>query len=52
MTLVAIGRIGMGCRVFQTKMVMRLMKKRMASGLSLENISRRVATPNPTESPA
>ena len=41
MTLVATWRIGLECKVFLAKMVMRSMKKGMASSLAMENFSLR-----------
>jgi hypothetical protein len=41
MTLVAIWRISLQCRVFLAKMVMRSMKKRTASSFVMENFCSR-----------
>ena len=41
MTLVAIWRIGLECKVFLAKMVMRSMKIRTASSFVMENFSPR-----------
>jgi len=56
MTLVAIWRISLKCRVFLAKMVMRSMKKRTASSFVTENFHwhawmAKVFVPLPCENP-